>query len=55
MSDLFKWNYFEPRQLLPHLNTYVVACKINPDKSLSYWAVDEKDGLKLIKVTSKDE
>lgn len=49
---MFKWNYFEPRELLPNSNVKVVAYRPNEDKSLSYWAVDETEGLILIKVSS---
>ena len=51
MND-FTWNYFERRELLPNSGIEVVACRINEDKSLSYWVIDETEGLKLITVSS---
>lgn len=51
----FKWNYFERRELLPGSDTEVVACRVNADKSLSYWALDETEGLKLIELRSEND
>ena len=51
MND-FTWNYFERRELLPNSGIEVVACRINEDKSLSYWMIDAEEGLKLINVSS---
>lgn len=50
--NMFTWNYFERRELLPNSGVEVVACRVNEDKSLSYWMIDETEGLKLITVRS---
>jgi hypothetical protein len=50
-----KWNYFEPRELLPHARVHVVACRLDADKSITYWAVDEEEGLKLIQITCEED
>lgn len=49
-----KWNYFEPRELRPGMSLMVVACRLNVDKSITYWAVDEEEGLKLIQITCEE-
>lgn len=50
-----KWNYFEPREILPSLpDIHAIACKINLDKTLSYWVLDDNEGFKKITFTCEE-
>ena len=49
------WNYFEPRELTPKSGILVVACRLNADKSIIYWAVNGQEGLEPIKIIASME